>query len=451
MRANKLTNTFGKRSHPHTVIIARGEEVRHFTVGRAALAACSAFAGLVIAGAIALPLSYILEDDGGSRAAERQWQEQRQYEERILALRTQLDRMTSRQFLAQKMVETKVDVLLEQQDELASRYDRLQPLMSRAKATGLIPTSVPIPTPKPVAANASSLDRDLSTGSISPDASSGSAPSDTLSTDSITEEADPRLDLGRLRAGIAEQEDQKTSRVAKNAPAISEEAIREIGKALSLAELQQIEHLETLATKARERAVKIASTLKAGGIALPEQSEPERATGGPFEPVAEPDPFEDSYTDLETALDDLQRVSAVAEDMPLAMPMSRNAISSTFGIRSDPFLKRRALHAGIDFAVPMGHRIGAAAPGTVVHAGRSGGYGNMVEIDHGNGITTRYGHMSRINVKKGQVVSRGETIGAVGSTGRSTGPHLHYEIRRDGRAVDPARFFRMGEQIRELG
>ena len=87
----------------------------------------------------------------------------------------------------------------------------------------------------------------------------------------------------------------------------------------------------------------------------------------------------------------------------------------------------------------------------MIKAGSYGGYGNMVEIDHGDGITTRYGHMSKIAVSVGETVARGETIGAVGSTGRSTGPHLHYEVRRNDKAVDPAKFFRLGDRIREFG
>ena len=131
------------------------------------------------------------------------------------------------------------------------------------------------------------------------------------------------------------------------------------------------------------------------------------------------------------------------------MPGSR--VTSTFGVRADPFLGRKALHSGIDFAEAQGTAIHATAPGTVTKAGSFGGYGNMVEIDHGNGITTRYGHMARVTVQVGQTLERGATIGAVGSTGRSTGPHLHYEVRRDGVAVDPAKFFRIGDRIRAFG
>jgi murein DD-endopeptidase MepM/ murein hydrolase activator NlpD len=105
------------------------------------------------------------------------------------------------------------------------------------------------------------------------------------------------------------------------------------------------------------------------------------------------------------------------------------------------------MHTGIDFGAPIGMRVKATAAGTVVEADRNGGYGNMVEIDHGGGIATRYAHLSAIMVKVGQKVERGTVIGLVGSTGRSTGPHLHYEVRRKGNAVNPARYLKAGREL----
>ncbi|MEL7372131.1 MAG: M23 family metallopeptidase, partial [Myxococcota bacterium] len=114
--------------------------------------------------------------------------------------------------------------------------------------------------------------------------------------------------------------------------------------------------------------------------------------------------------------------------------------TSSFGMRVDPFTGLPQLHAGMDFAAAIGVRVMATADGTVVWASTRGAYGEVVEVEHINGLTTRYCHLSRIDVKVGQKVTRGETIGAVGNTGRSTGPHLHYEIRLNGVPQDPARF-----------
>src|SRR5665213_2668774 len=105
------------------------------------------------------------------------------------------------------------------------------------------------------------------------------------------------------------------------------------------------------------------------------------------------------------------------------------------------------MHTGLDMRGDIGEPAHATADGKVTIAGRDGGYGNMVEIDHGNGFSTRYGHLSKIDVKVGQNVRIGETIGEIGSTGRSTGPHLHYETRVNGQAVDPQKFLRAGIRL----
>jgi murein DD-endopeptidase MepM/ murein hydrolase activator NlpD len=108
------------------------------------------------------------------------------------------------------------------------------------------------------------------------------------------------------------------------------------------------------------------------------------------------------------------------------------------------------MHPGIDFLAPSGDAVRATAGGTVITADNAGGYGNMVEIDHGNGVTTRYGHLSAILVKVGQIVAKDALIGRIGSTGRSTGPHLHYEVRLDGKAIDPMRYIRAGSELGPL-
>lgn len=116
-------------------------------------------------------------------------------------------------------------------------------------------------------------------------------------------------------------------------------------------------------------------------------------------------------------------------------------LSSDFGLRSDPFTAETRMHRGVDVAAPMGTPIVAAAAGTVTYAGEMGSYGEIVIIDHGNGIESRYAHQAWVDVAVGQPVAAGDVIGAVGSTGRSTGPHLHFEIRVDGTAVDPEPWF----------
>jgi murein DD-endopeptidase MepM/ murein hydrolase activator NlpD len=144
----------------------------------------------------------------------------------------------------------------------------------------------------------------------------------------------------------------------------------------------------------------------------------------------------------------LDQYSQALVTVPLRKPVSGEIdMSSPFGVRMDPFLHRPAMHTGLDMRGDVGDPVRATASGRVTIAGREGGYGNMVEVEHGGGLATRYGHLSQIDVKIGQHVRIGEVIGRIGSTGRSTGPHLHYETRVDGEAVDPQKFLRAGVRL----
>ena len=133
--------------------------------------------------------------------------------------------------------------------------------------------------------------------------------------------------------------------------------------------------------------------------------------------------------------------------IPQFMPASLDYISSGFGYRADPFTGGAAFHAGLDFKGPIGAPIYAAAAGTVRFVGGQQGYGNAVEIDHGNGLMTRYAHMSGFRAQFGQKVEAGQVIGLIGSTGRSTGPHLHFEVRINDRPVNPRPFLEAASHV----
>lgn len=125
---------------------------------------------------------------------------------------------------------------------------------------------------------------------------------------------------------------------------------------------------------------------------------------------------------------------------PDGRPVRTGHISSYFGERQDPFTGHQAFHRGIDFASTAGAEVVAVAAGIVTFAGEKPGYGNLVEVSHGNGMVTRYGHNKSLAVTLGRTVSRGDTLAYVGSTGRSTGPHVHFEVLKDGRQIDPLSF-----------
>jgi murein DD-endopeptidase MepM/ murein hydrolase activator NlpD len=128
------------------------------------------------------------------------------------------------------------------------------------------------------------------------------------------------------------------------------------------------------------------------------------------------------------------------QHLPTRLPLDGAELSSTFGNREDPITGRRAFHAGMDFAAAQGTPIRAAAAGTVTFADHNAAYGWSVEIAHGNGLVTRYAHASRLLVARGAAVRQGDTIALVGSSGRATGPHLHFEVLKDGGAIDPQHY-----------
>lgn len=163
--------------------------------------------------------------------------------------------------------------------------------------------------------------------------------------------------------------------------------------------------------------------------------------GGPLIALSEDeDGMDPRFTRLGLSLARMDALERGLQGIPQVLPASIESVSSGFGVRRDPFNGRSAFHAGLDFRGPIGTPIMAAARGKVSFVGRKPGYGNCVEIDHGNGLLTRYAHMSAFRSRIGQTVSGGQVIGLVGNTGRSTGPHLHFEVRINGRAVNPRPF-----------
>ena len=210
--------------------------------------------------------------------------------------------------------------------------------------------------------------------------------------------------------------------------------------------------LETQAGQLSERVGAPRSTApKPQAPARDSSSSASSASGGPLLPPRPEQAAVDDLGAMESRLAEIEQQMALVSDaaalqnlelmrMPSHLPVDGARLGSSFGNREDPFTGHRAFHAGLDFTAAPGTAIHAAAGGTVVFAGFKPDFGWVVEIEHGNGLTTRYAHASRLLVKTGALVTPGDMIAEVGSTGRSTGPHLHFEVLRNGEAADPRRY-----------
>jgi murein DD-endopeptidase MepM/ murein hydrolase activator NlpD len=425
---------FGRRAQEHILILASGDKVRHMTVRpwMAALAFC--FVGVFSIGYLLATSYLVLRDDLIGATMARQARMQHDYEDRIAALRAQVDRITSRQLLDQQVVEDKVDKLMEQQMALTSRHGKLDNLLVRAESSGLTEKDGALPPPtSPVQ-------------SYAPDIKDKRA----SLADSGIEAIEKQLASG---APADATPDNSTLAYVPAAETVGDRADRIFSKVtLSLKDVEQDQRsrVEQLTSDAGNAANAIETVLTRFKIPMPEsaaEKDDDDAVGGPYVEPESNDGFNNSLVALDGALTRLEAVRSTAESLPFRNPAVGKDVTSPFGNRRDPFLGRLALHSGIDFRFSPGERIRPTAPGKVISAGWTGGYGNMVEVDHGNGISTRYGHMSEVLVKVGDTVDRNDVIGLAGSTGRSTGTHLHYEVRQDGHAVDPVYFMNAGLKL----
>src|SRR4051794_39679153 len=187
----------------------------------------------------------------------------------------------------------------------------------------------------------------------------------------------------------------------------------------------------------------------------PKRIQAETGVGGPYEPVDTASTATNADPNFKALFQSWKKLESLEQGtvaIPSALPLQQAFnFTSSFGVRSDPFKGRAAMHPGVDLAGPVGTPIYATADGIVDRAEwNSGGYGNLVEIDHGHGIQTRYGHLTRYIVSNGEHVKRGQLIAYMGSTGRSTGSHLHYEVRLDGKAVNPIPFMQSSDFLQSV-
>ncbi|MBL8586949.1 MAG: peptidoglycan DD-metalloendopeptidase family protein [Methylobacteriaceae bacterium] len=458
------------------VTLSRGDNVRAFALRPVALYALAAIVPTLCLLYAAAAAWLFFRDDMLASLMNRQAQMQYAYEDRIAALRAQIDRVTSRQLLDQDSFEGKVHDLLSRQAQLESRGAVVASLAShagfarqdavalprvadpRAQSEGKVDGKIDGKTRglAPARASLNPLLRDRE-GPQLPAGAQGFAPI----------EAAPRAEPPR--PAVAKPAPLRSSEVSTEGVTEIKRVMRETGalpipqrlgriaQSLDTLELRQIRELSSIESRARAFAGRLRQALADAGLPADRMTPPAAApgaVGGPFVPL-KVDPngslFEREVARLQTALLAADRYRRIAPYVPLRAPLGGGAEqTSGFGARVDPFLGRAAMHAGVDFRDEYGAPVRSTGAGKVVTAGWQGGYGNMVEIDHGNGLTSRYAHMSSILVAEGQSVSAGAIVGKLGSTGRSTGPHLHYEVRIDGEAVDPSRFLRAGAKLAGL-
>lgn len=223
---------------------------------------------------------------------------------------------------------------------------------------------------------------------------------------------------------------------------------------LARIEARQIRFAEMMTKVALVRTHKAEAAIRQFGLnpdVLARQAT--SAQGGPFESFfgnSKKDVRDPRFTKLAASLGRMDAMERALAAIPTSMPAAVMLMSSGFGYRSDPFTGGGAMHNGLDFKGPIGTPILAAAEGVVTAAGGQGGYGNTIEITHANGLVTRYAHLSGFNVSLGQKVARGVQIGRMGSTGRSTGSHLHFEVRLNGQAINPRKFLEANPDVLEV-
>jgi murein DD-endopeptidase MepM/ murein hydrolase activator NlpD len=366
-------------------------------------------------------------DDVLTRLIARQAEMQYAYEDRIAELRARVDRTTSRQLLDQEQFDQKLDQIMRRQTALESR----------ATALGAIPD-----------ASVTGSIRQPGRGAAADTPSGTPKPSPISDTVIFVAPPDREARLESRAPLVVAPQPNQFAKVQG-----FDNVVVKLQTSLDQVERRQMAALAGVEDSLESRTRRMRGVINDLGLDMAqlEAATPRSAVGGPFVPVklaGDASPFDRQLYRINVTRVQVDRLSRTLALVPYRKPVIGEVeFTSGFGVRSDPFLGRPAMHTGLDFRAATGDPVRATANGKVVSSGWQGGYGRMVEIDHGNGLATRYGHLSAINVKVGEYVKIGQVIGEVGSTGRSTGPHLHYETRIDGDAVDPQKFLRAGVRL----
>jgi murein DD-endopeptidase MepM/ murein hydrolase activator NlpD len=436
MASHRADDRYRPRPTDRRIVLISRDGTRTITVRPWIAALAAAVAALVSVAYLGATTYLIFRDDLFDAVVERNAGLQQSYEDRIAALRAEIDKIASRQILDQVAFDDKVDRLIAAQRALDDRSSLISRLIDRAREHGVIIDSDD---------HANAADAPAATGYADEDAGAAIERrfAALMDVDSATRGGGPARSAADVLDGSALDDDGRPD-------------LQLMTEQLARIDAVQTEAVHAIAGAATAKAERIADIVSDLGIKLPK---PETAgadgaildaVGGPYLPLTSSEALASALADAEVAFGALGSLRSAVTRIPLSAPLRDASMSSNFGSRTDPFLGSAAFHAGIDYRSPSGRRVVATAAGRVIAAGRAGGYGNMVEIDHGKGLTTRYAHLSRIDVSVGDTVAAGDLVGRVGSTGRSTGPHLHYETRVGGTAVNPLRYLEAGRRIAEL-
>ena len=267
-------------------------------------------------------------------------------------------------------------------------------------------------------------------------------------------------DLERRQTMLEDIKDQYVDGDLPSAESQEDKTVKTISalvpEAAGLAQIEarQIRFAEKLTKFAEVRTRKAEAAIRQFGLNPATMARQARSgQGGPFVPFfgsSKKQVRDPRFVRLATSIDRMDAMERALAAIPTAMPAAVISMSSSFGFRHDPFTGSAAMHSGVDFKGPTGTAILAAADGRVTSAGNQSGYGNCIEITHANGLVTRYAHLSGYNVRLGQQVKRGLQIARMGSTGRSTGSHLHFEVRLNGQAVNPRKFLEANSDVLKI-
>jgi murein DD-endopeptidase MepM/ murein hydrolase activator NlpD len=440
---------------------ARGEAIRTVALRPFVLWSLAAFAALTLVWAGLTTIYLAFHDDMLAALAAREAEQQYAYEDRIAEARAELDRVAGRQLLDQSSFEGKLHELLSRQARLEQRGAIVAALADQTTRSLAAAT----PRAQSVAADKAAGSALSAIGAASPLAPANSAIGPAAAFAPVApiaaagpqkprpiDEARPQPTLGPQAA--TERGAGADLLAAADNPDLGAAArLSLISVSLDRMERRQAAAVGEIAADARVGAAKLNAVVARAGLAAETLVAPaaKGGVGGPFIPLSV-DPgapaFDKALASAAHDVAEADRLSRLLPILPVRAPLIGEAsVSSPFGYRTDPFLGRPELHPGVDLVQDYGSEIRATAGGRVTHAGPMGGYGDMVEVDHGNGLVTRYGHMSEILVAEGRQVTAGAVLGRLGSTGRSTGPHLHYEVRVDGEPVDPQRFLAAGAPL----